>query len=93
MKLWGYLTYEQEPKHGFYRTGVEAVKNGYFTIGNSVKTPVNKVKRSINNFGAIRLDFWVVIDGKPFHGVLVGDTMAAWVKPVKKVPTFLKIAR
>ena len=93
MKLWGYLTYDQEPKFGFYRTGLESVKNGYFTIGESIKTPVHTVKRSINNFGAIRLDFWVIIDGKPLHGVNIGDKNLSWVKPVKRIPPYIRIYR
>jgi hypothetical protein len=50
---------------------------GTFTV------PVHSVKRSINNFGAERLDFWFVIEGQHFYGVNVGDNQLARVRRVK----------
>jgi hypothetical protein len=80
----GYLSFEQEPKH-WRRTGTESIKNGLFTNWpGTFKVPIASVKRSFNNFGAVRLDFWFTLEGQRFHGVHVGDHQIARVKRVKK---------
>ena len=52
-------------------------------------TNVKAVKYSMNNFGAVRIDFWfsIVVNGdtiQHYHGVNVGDQQYATVQRVKK---------
>lgn len=84
MKLHGYLTYEQEPKP-FSRTGIDYLKNGFFEFDGK-KIPVSYVSRSVNNFGAVRLDFWIFHNYQYWHGVNIGDQQCATVTALKAKP-------
>ncbi len=78
-KMQGYLVYEKEPGER-YRFGEISLKNGYF--GNwpgTFKLGVSSAKKSINNFGAERIDFWFEWEGRTYHGVNVGDSQIAVV--------------
>lgn len=83
-KLVGYLIYKQEPKP-WSRTGREYLKNAFFTNWpETLKIPVTgSVNRSINNFGAERIDFWLRYKGARYWGVNIGDNQIARVKRVK----------
>ena len=83
--LRGYLTYDQEPKV-WSRKGYEAVKNGAFTNWpGTLRLPIiERVKRSLNNWGAPRIDFWIVWEGRRYHGVQVGESsQCATIRLVK----------
>lgn len=72
-KLTGYLSYKQVPRN-YRTTGFFTVENGFFTNWpGTLKIPVYAVKKSFNNFGAPRYDFWFSWHGRNYHGVHVGD--------------------
>ena len=84
-KLHGHFSREQEPKL-YRRKGYELVKHGEFTSydGEFRLSVTEPVKRSFNNWGAPRTDFWLVWEGRRYHGVQVGDSSTcATIKLVK----------
>lgn len=83
-KFTGYLFYDPEPGIAF-KTGWRDVTNGRFTNWPStLSIPVARVKRSFNNFGAMREDFYFSFEGSEYWGVCVGtNTQIARVKKIK----------
>ena len=49
----------------------------------TLRIKTGAIKRSVNNFGAERLDFWFTWKGNKYHGVNVGDNQCATVKRVE----------
>jgi hypothetical protein len=79
----GYLSYDQEPKL-YRRTGLDFLKNGkYGNWPGTFTIPISSVRRSFNNFGAVRLDFWFTLEGARYWGVNIGDNQLARVKRIK----------
>lgn len=84
-KLIGYLHFDSESKP-YHRTGFEYLKNASFmNWPGTFRVPISQaVKRSFNNFGAPRIDFWFTFEGHKYHGVNVGDnSQIARVKRLK----------
>jgi hypothetical protein len=84
----GYLSFSDPPlpdsRGRHLRLGYIYDPNGYY--GNWPGTfiiPVHHVKRSRNNFGAYRLDFWFTFEGARYWGVNVGDNQLARVQRIK----------
>mgnify|MGYP003609698120 CR=1 FL=1 len=72
-KMTGYLTYKQE-SIPYRKTGFIDISDGFFTNWpGTFKIPVYMVKKSFNNFGALRLDFWVDWKGKEYHGTQIRE--------------------
>lgn len=83
--LRGYLIVPSKPLP-YQRTGVEDLHGAEFTNWpGSFRVSVDSYgKRSFNNFGAPRTDFWFFWEGRRYHGVNVGDnSQCATVKVVK----------
>jgi len=66
---------------------------GYLTESNcpifcnwpgTFKVQAKYYKRSKNNFGAWRTDFWFIWEGRNYWGVNIGDNQIARVKLIKK---------
>lgn len=74
------------PPINYHDMGAFMLESGAFSNWpGSFKIPISQaVKRSFNNFGAPRIDFWFTFHGQRFHGVNVGDnSQIARVKRVK----------
>ena len=90
-KMTGYFAYDKNviPYKGRQPYGARfgdltQYLNAHFTNWpGTFKVPVYYVRRSVNNFGAERLDFWFTFQGSRYWGVNVGDNQVARVKRVK----------
>jgi hypothetical protein len=89
-KQTGYLSMKHRIYDGLgtirYGRGHDAMEDG--TYGNWPGTftiPIRGVnaKRSVNNFGAERIDFWFTFEGRKYWGVNIGDNQVARVRRIK----------
>lgn len=81
--LQGYITYRQKPTSGSY--GTEYLEDGAFTNWpGSFRLPVAYVKKSFSAAGGIRTDFWVMFEGRRYHGTNYGySSQIATIRLVK----------
>jgi hypothetical protein len=89
-KQTGYLSMKRRIYDGLgiirYGQGRDALEDG--TFGNwpgtfTIPVKGTDAKRSINNFGAERIDFWFTFEGSRYWGYNVGDNQIAHVRRIK----------
>ena len=86
----GYLEIKRKTYDGLgtihFGTGLDTFEDGFYSNWpGTFKIPVKGIdaKRSINNFGAERLDFWFQFEGHRYWGFNVGDNQIAHVRRIK----------
>jgi hypothetical protein len=89
-KQTGYLSMKRRTYDGLgiirFGQGRDAFEDGTFSNWPGTFTiPVKGIdaKRSINNFGAERIDFWFTFEGAKYWGINIGDNQIAHVKRIK----------
>lgn len=62
--------------------------NEFINWPGSFRIPVLASKKSRNNFGAVRIDFWLKWEGRNYYGRQVGNNSeCAFIKVMRKEPT------
>jgi len=89
-KLVGYYVAKHRIYDGLgiirYGQGRDAMEDGTFgDWSGTLSIPVKgtNARRSINNFGAERIDFWFTWEGSCYRGVNIGDNQIARVRRIK----------